>query len=412
MADYKNIILRIVPQKLWMRALLILLMTMLLVQGASLIVFHDRHWRFVNYKLADNLASEVAFLYNEMEHNENYFARYNRDRSNVLDVKLAVGSAEKFKSLSPLPRNKQRLRLERSLRTYLKQPYRLARYGDGEVAIGVASLERGDFYYFIIPERRVFDNTINIFLYWVISSGIILSLVAGFFLYRQMRPMSKLAALADNFGKGRDLDSLHAPRDIPLYGAQEIRMVARSFNQMMRRIYYQLKQRTTMLAGVSHDLRTPLTKLRLNLALMPEHKQNKDIIEKLKANIADMEKMIELYLQFARGEGNEALRNVKVALFIDTLMNHWHAVAKNNEKKISCQLNIKKQTTMLIRVVAMNRCLNNIIANAFKNASKIMLAVDMFADIKNNENFIVFHVGDNGPGVPEEEQEKIFEAFY
>ena len=417
----KNILLIILPQRIWTRALLILLLTMLATEGTALYVFHDRHWRFVNYKLNDSLASEVTFLYREMENDEKYINYYNKKRNNVFDTKIILGTEENFKKLEKLPKNKQRIRLERSLNNYLQRPVRLAYYDSqtakDDVAIGVPSIEEEDqYYYFIVPKGRVFNNSIELFLYWLIASGAVFSGLAGYFLYRQVRPMVRLSAVADNFGKGRYWlnNDKGGTKDIPVKGAREIRMVARSFNQMMKRISYQIKQRTIMLAGVSHDLRTPITKLRLNLAFIEEGKNNTnaEVINKMKSNLADMEKMIALYLQFAKGEDDEAMRSVMVKEFVKDIVAEWQDQAKKNKKSISANIQVRDNTMLLMRVQAIHRCLNNIIANGFRNSNSVTIDVKKTIDKKTREAFIVIDIADNGKGVPIEEREKIFEAFY
>ncbi|MGI9461138.1 MAG: sensor histidine kinase [Alphaproteobacteria bacterium] len=410
---FRNLFVFILPQRIWTRSLLILFLTLLAIEGMALYVFHDRHWRFVNYKLADNLASEVTFLYRELENDPKYLGRYNLHRNNLFDINIILGEEANFQNLKLLAKNKQRIRLERSLNKYLKKKYRLADYSSKEVAIGVASAKNNDIYYsFIVPRARVFDRSIALFLYWMVLGGVALSALAGCFLYFQVRPIVALAGLADGFGKGRNLDSLHSPTDIPLKGAREIRMVTRSFNQMMKRIYYQLKQRTTMLAGVSHDLRTPLTKLRLNLAFMVGDGKNKQTIKKMKDNLTDMERMIELYLQFAKGEDNEALSQVVVKDFIESIIHDWRGYIRKQKKHIDIFFKIDKSQMMLMRKDGMRRCLDNIIANGLKNAKRIVVTVRKETNAKNREAFIIFDIADNGKGIPLEEREKIFEAFY
>ncbi|MDI9313453.1 MAG: HAMP domain-containing sensor histidine kinase [Hydrotalea sp.] len=414
----KNIFVIILPQRIWTRSLLILLVTMFSVEIIALYVFHDRHWRFVNYKLNDSLASEVTYLYRALENDSNYLKRYNQKRNNVFDIKITLGKEDKFKKLSKIPKSKQRIRLERSLNNYLQRPFRLAYYGNNDVAIGVPSeFHEEGYYFFVVPKGRVFDNSIALFLYWLVVSGVALSFLAGYFLYRQVRPMVKLSAMADNFGKGRywrQASGQIAVREIPVSGAREIRMVARSFNQMMKRISYQIKQRTIMLAGVSHDLRTPITKLRLNLAFLEEdkNKKNSEVINKMRENLADMEKMISLYLQFAKNEDDEPLTTVKVVQFINDIVNEWQGEIKRNKKSISAAFNLTDDATLLIRSQAMRRCLNNIIANGLKNASEVKLNVTTKDDKKTREHFIIIDIADNGKGVPVEDREKIFEAFY
>ncbi len=404
----------ILPQSIWTRSLLILLITMVLVEGVALYVFHDKHWRFVNYKLADNLASEVTFFYRELENDPKYLQRYNKKRNNVFDVKIIVDNESNFKKLPKLPVNRQRSRLERSLSNFLQRPSRLAYYGDKHnVAIGVPSQQYEEsYYFFIVPAGRVFDNSIQLFLYWLLISGIVLSSLAGYFLYMQVRPIIALSIMADDFGKGRHLDNLTNHKNIPIRGAREVRMVARSFNQMMKRIYYQLKQRTTMLAGVSHDLRTPLTKLRLNLAFIESDTKYKEVIDKMKNNLADMERMIELYLKFAKGEENEKLSSLDIKSFVNEIVASWRPEAKKQKKQLQAFFDLEAGQKILIREHAMRRCLDNIIGNALKNASQVNISIAKKDDIKNNESYIIFNIADNGKGIALEEREKIFEAFY
>ena len=285
------------PRSLFGRMLAIILVPMLLVQVITVFVFYERHWDTVTRYMASSLASEISLLVDELG------ATPDDERLNEL-IEKGRGyfnfklSYERGAILEKQPQLHQPSYAEdifaRSLETRLSFPWEADLVSDSDLIF--INIQLGDGVLTIAAGRkRLFSSTSWTFLGWTISTSILLFFVALLFLRGQVRPIHRLANAARQLGLGREIE------DFRLEGAKEIRLAGRAFQAMRHRIDRQMKERTTMLAGVSHDLRTPLTRMRLHTALAPRS----DDIDALDKDIAEMEHMIEGYLSFARGEGTE-----------------------------------------------------------------------------------------------------------
>jgi len=240
------------------------------------------------------------------------------------------------------------------------------------------------------PQRRLFSSSGYIYLLWVFGSALLLLFIAIVFMRNQVRPIRKLAAAAERFGRGRDVQ-FFKPQ-----GAREVRQAGESFMSMHRRIRRQIEQRTLMLAGVSHDLRTPLTRLKLEVSMMPDTLDKANILNDLN----DMERMISGYLGFIRGEGDETEVRVNLGVFLADIVNDQQRDGFQINTDIDADFNID------IRVVAMERCLNNILSNARQYGTRAL--VRAFRD--GDRAHII--IEDDGPGIPPEEYDEVFKPFY
>jgi two-component system osmolarity sensor histidine kinase EnvZ len=218
----------------------------------------------------------------------------------------------------------------------------------------------------------------------------VLFAVATLFMRNQVRPIRRLAAAVDGFGKGRDVP------DFKSEGATEIRLAAQAFNRMRQRILRTISQRTDMLAGVSHDLRTPLTRMKLQLAMMGP---SQEIID-LKADVAEMEKLVDEYLAFARGESTEAVVSADVAELLDDVVSG----ARRNGATIA--LAAERGLTVPLRPNAFKRCITNLVSNAQRHADRIEIRAARERDA------IEIVVDDDGPGIPAGDREEVFKPFY
>lgn len=229
------------------------------------------------------------------------------------------------------------------------------------------------------------------FLLWMILSSIILLGIAVLFMRNQIRPIRRLAIAAERIGKGRDLPASFKPE-----GAREVRQASKAFIDMHDRIKRQIAQRTAMLAGVSHDLRTPLTRLKLQAAMMG----NTPDTEAMRNDIGDMERMLNAYLDFVRGEGGEGSSRVDLKYMLDRIVQLTRRSGTVIEFEAEGDLSIP------LRALAFERCLNNIIGNAKKYARSIWVRAE-----RMNAETIVITVDDNGPGIPEDQMEDVFRPF-
>ena len=228
----------------------------------------------------------------------------------------------------------------------------------------------------------------------MIGLSLLLLVLAVFFLTRQVRPIRRLAWAADNFGKGRDVG------DFKLEGATEIRQAGTAFNVMRSRILRHIAQRTEMLAAVSHDLRTPLTRMRLELEMLASGRAAPEDVSDLRADVDEMAKLVDGYLAFVRGEGEEAVEPTDLGALL-------HEVAdRAGDATSEIKVELEQPVEMLLRPLAFRRCLNNLLDNAIRYATVIRIRATI------DDAFVWIAIDDNGPGIPEADREAAFRAFY
>ena len=241
-----------------------------------------------------------------------------------------------------------------------------------------------------LPRSRLFSDTTYIFIAWMVGSSVVLFAVATFFMRNQVRPIRRLAKAAESFGRGIDVPGFKPQ------GAAEVRLAARAFLQMRERIRRQIDQRTIMLAGVSHDLRTPLTRMKLQLAMASEDPE----VANLASDVIEMERMVEGYLAFAAGEGEEEPKT----LLLSKLLNSIVEQVPKNGARIDLRLDDDPEITL--RPAAMRRCLTNLLSNALRYGSK----VNIRTKVRQKRAEII--IDDDGPGIPADRREDVFRPFY
>jgi two-component system osmolarity sensor histidine kinase EnvZ len=250
-------------------------------------------------------------------------------------------------------------------------------------------IKYGDGYFkFLVSKDRVTSSSARLFALWITVPAVIMVIISLIFLKNQTRPITNLARAAERFGKGDNVEEFKPS------GALEIRQAGHEFDKMRKRILRHLNQRTEMLSGISHDLRTPLTRMKLQIAFIKE----KDLAQKLTEDIDEMEKMLNEYLQFTSSSYIERDEEFNLSELIEDMIN------KYNNKNISQDL--LPRVYFNGRKNLINRCLNNIIDNALKYANKIEIKLNK----KNTNLFII--VDDNGPGIPTKEYDNVFKPFY
>jgi two-component system osmolarity sensor histidine kinase EnvZ len=383
---------RFLPRALFGRALIIIVAPIVLLQAIVAYVFFERDLDTTTRRLARDVAADMALLVAVED------SRQGADRVRLRN--LAARQLNYQVSFAPgqdLPpfQGKLTSTIDVALDDILEQrigkdrDFRTARRGDGfEIRVDV----HDGVLVALVPRDRITVSKPDIFILWMVGSALLLMGIAILFLRNQVRPIERLARAADSFGKGR------AVPDFKPYGATEVRRAAQAFITMRERIERHVTQRTEMLAGVSHDLKTPLTRLKLALALLPEDADTRP----MRADIAEMEHMLDEYLAFARGEGGEESAVTDLAeLVCDTA-----AAAARARQRDAIAVTVPHRARVSVKAASLRRCLANLLDNALKHGSRV--AVSLTAD----ERLVEIAVEDNGPGIPEARREEAFRPFH
>lgn len=385
---------KIFPRTLFARSLLIIVIPVLCLQIITTMVFVDNHWRKVTSRLAFSVAGEIAIMADELEQNNNdkTLQRISNFYAQKLDLLVTF---EPETQLIPQTQSQGAWgpfitdALSESLEKQVRRPYSLSfSPEDNWVNIGV-QLDGGVLRVLAL-ERRLYSSSANIFLMWLLGTSLVLFAISVFFMRNQIRPIKRLAMMAERMGKGQEISSFKPE------GAREVRQASQAFIDMHQRITRQVEQRTTMLAGVSHDLRTPLTRLKLGLSFMEDN----DDVKALKNDVIDMEQMIHSYLNFLRGDGEEKTETVTL---IDIISKIGEA-AQRHGKTIHADVN--SSIKIDVRPIAFARALQNLVSNAEKYGSEIWITV------KEKINAVKIIVDDNGPGLSPDLFEDVFKPFY
>lgn len=383
---------RYLPKSLLGRSLLILGMPLVLVQLISIWVFYDRHVDTVTRRMASTIVGEINLMINHMQD-------YRKPADLVWitsevqsNLNMRVTFKKGVKLRNPKNRGLDTLvggELLRVFKQSLHRPFQIdAAYDPQRIKI-LVEINDG-LLEIVTTKKRIRTITTELYVMWSIGSSLVLLIIAGIFMHNQVKPIRRLAHAADSFGKGRDVP------DFKPYGAREVRRAATAFMIMRERIKRQIQQRTEMLAGISHDLRTPLTRFKLALAMMKQGPE----LEELERDVAEMEQLVDEYLAFARGEGSEQAVETNLPVLIEEV------VEKSKRKGLDLNFEAKGALRLMVRPNAFKRCLSNIIGNASRFADKIDVGAT------RRSGLVLVTVDDNGPGVPEENREDVFRPFY
>jgi two-component system osmolarity sensor histidine kinase EnvZ len=376
----------LLPKSLFGRALLILVLPTVLIQVVMAYIFFANHWDNVARHMATTLAGEIAFFVHELDNTPPQArAKVIEDFGMLTSIDVYLDPASSFnpsRGTADFPEFQQRLHRR------LSQPFTLRKSDDGD-DIDLRISMHNQTLRLQMTVKRLESRTTTLFIFWMLGASAVFLLIAVMFLRNQMRPLRRLAEAADNFGRGVDTP------DFRTSGASEIRTAARAFIVMRERITRQLKTRTEMLAGISHDLRTPLTRMKLQLAMFGEG----EAVREMSGDVQQMEHMIAEYLEFARGEGREetirvSLRDMLEDVLSDYQRLHAHVTLANADEVV-----------MDLRVSAFRRMLHNLIDNALRYGRTCELS------LRATANYCEILIDDDGPGIPPDSREEVFRPF-
>ena len=403
---------RLLPRGLLGRTLLIILLPLLILQGVALQLFYGGHLDVISRRLAAGVAGDVGMVVELL-------SRFPREADRTwifheaawrFDLSLAFEPGASIANLGPraswLPILPLEEDLTRALRDRVGLPYDTDWTSDPRSVIIRVQIPEGVLHV-EAPRKRLFFGTLYLFVIWLVGTSLLLFIVAALFMKNQVRAIRRLASAAEAFGVGRE----HGP--IKPEGASEVRQAGAAFNQMQARIRRFIAQRTDMLAGISHDLRTPLTRLRLGLAMLPPGCE--EDAAAMVEDVAEMERMIATYLAFARGEGTEQSQPADLAALVRDM------AAKALKDGATVSVEAPEQLVLPLRVDGLRRCLGNLLDNARRHARRIAVAVtetprpeprpDARPDARPESRWVQITVDDDGPGIPEASRDEAFRPF-
>ena len=384
-----KLVKNILPKRLFYRALLIVAIPVIVIQLIITIVFFDSLWIKTNKGMTKALVNEISTfieVYNDEIYNKdeitNLFSVYQDLNIEFVDDKnFKYENTERW--FSPI---------DRTLRRELKSRFGSQMYWFNTTTykelIDLRIKYQSGYFKFLIPRDRVTSSSARIFALWITVPAIIMVLISLIFLKNQTRPITNLAKAAEKFGKGEEIEEFKPS------GAAEIRQAGYEFDKMRKRIVRHLNQRSEMLSGISHDLRTPLTRMKLQIAFI----KDKELSSKLADDINEMEKMLNEYLQFTSSSYLEKDEKFNLSELIDKIVEKYSN--KNISKNLLQNIHINGRKNLI------RRCVNNLIDNAIKYGDKVKI------ELSKSTNNLFIKIEDNGPGIPEKEYENVFKPFY
>jgi two-component system osmolarity sensor histidine kinase EnvZ len=387
---------RFVPRSLLGRSLLIILLPLVLSQAVALWIFYGSHLDVISRRLTGGVAGEIEYTIELMHRypgpeNQTWVLRTAHQLFD-LEMRLEPGATlphtPQVNVIGPVDDD-----MAAALAEKLRLPFSMDWVSDPQSVLirvqlpdGVLNVQA--------PRKRLYSATIYLFVLWLVGSALLLFGIAALFMRNQVRAIRRLAIAAEAFGMGRDSGPIKPE------GASEVRQAAAAFNRMQERIRRFLVQRTEMLAGVSHDLRTPLTRLRLALAMLPADESLRQDVADMTADVAEMDRMIGGYLAFARGEGQEQAEPVDLTAVLEEVA----AGARRAGARVV--VDVPERLTLPLRADAVRRAITNLVDNARRHARNVTLA----ATTMGARNVQVT-VDDDGPGIPPDRRESVFRAF-
>ena len=384
-----NFIKYLLPKRLFYRALIIVAAPTIILQIIITIVFYDSVWIKANKNITRSLVNQLKAIEEVYQNDKKNLDFFTDSYKNNFNFEIGINQ-ETF------PKNTGERKfspMDRSLRRELKSVFGNNNYwfstSKFKNAVEIKIRSKEDVIEFLVPKEMVSTSSVRLFVLWTTLPSLVLIIIALIFLKNQTKPLVKLAKAAERFGKGDYVNDFRAS------GSQEIRKAAFEFDRMAKRINRHLNQRAEMLSGISHDLRTPLTRLKLQLAMLKQ----KDISEKMTKDIDEMEKMLNDYLHFAKTQTQESTTKININNTLDTIKNEFDndkIIFENNGEIVELQG----------RPIALKRSFENIIQNGLTYGNKVYVNVQ-----KGNKRALVT-IEDDGPGIPEDQYKNVFKPFF
>lgn len=383
------------PKGLYGRSLIIIIAPMVLLQSVVAFVFMERHWQTVTQRLSKAVTADIAAIIEIIDTfpQDPDYRKITEIAAEKLQLNISVIDAEPFPPVTRKPFiSILDDTLHEEITNQIGRPFWLDTVGNSRLLEIRILLEKQNKNLRVFVHRsQAYASNSHIFLVWMVGTSAVLLLIAILFLRNQIRPIQRLANAAEAFGKGRE-----APNDLQLRGSREVRQASLAFLQMRDRIERQIEQRTDMLTGVSHDLRTVLTRFKLELAMVPKSAET----AAMEQDVNEMQTMLQGYLDFARGESSEQFGDVKVCNTLEDFVRQADRAGK------SVSLNCDRDIVVRARPNAFARLCGNIISNAIRYAD------DISVKVIRGVSWLSIVVDDDGPGVPQEQREAVFKPFY
>nr|PZN86619.1 MAG: two-component sensor histidine kinase [Pseudomonadota bacterium] len=385
----------LLPKGLYARALIIIIAPIVLLESVVAFVFMERHWQAVTRRLSEATARDIAAIisvYRDYPHQDDYARLIELAETMKLSLQLLPAGdlppAQPKPFFSLLDRT-----LSNEIRKQIRQPFWVDTVGNSRhveirVKLDDAILR------FVATRAQTYASNSHIFLMWMVGTSIVLLTVAILFLRNQIRPILRLAEAADAFGKGRPVPDDFRPR-----GAREVRQAAQAFLEMRDRIRQHVDQRTTMLAGVSHDLRTVLTRFKLELALLGDTPE----VRALQADVKEMQHMLEDYLAFAKGDGGEEATPTNLGELLEEIHEDAQVFGSSIELRLPKRL---QRLVLPLKRQAFKRAVMNLVSNAARFGEHVVITA-----VRDGDR-VRIEVNDDGPGIPPSERDNVFRPFY
>tara|TARA_B110000211_G_scaffold214045_1_gene255107 strand:- start:169 stop:1485 length:1317 start_codon:yes stop_codon:yes gene_type:complete len=378
----------ILPKRLFYRALIIVAAPTIILQLIVTIVFYDSIWIKANKNITRSLVAQLKAIQEVYTNDKKNLDFFTDSYKNNFNFEIGIGQ-DVFPDTSG---ERKFSPMDRSLRRELKSVFGNNNYwfntSKFQNAVEIKIKSNNEVIEFLVPKEMVSASSIRLFVLWTTLPSILLIIIALIFLKNQTKPLVKLAKAAERFGKGDYVNDFKAS------GSLEIRKASLEFDRMAKRINRHLNQRAEMLSGISHDLRTPLTRLKLQLAMLKQ----KELSEKMSKDIDEMEEMLNNYLQFAKTQSQEDTSKIDLVVLINSIKNQF-----NNDKLI---ISNKDTVELEGRPIALKRSFQNIIQNGLTYGNKVLV------NIQKGNNKALITVEDDGPGIPEDQYKNVFKPFF
>jgi two-component system, OmpR family, osmolarity sensor histidine kinase EnvZ len=378
----------ILPKRLFYRALIIVAAPTIILQLIITIVFYDSIWIKANKNITRSLVAQLKTIQEVYANDKKNLDFFTDSYKNNFNFEIGI-SEEVFPESSG---ERKFSPMDRSLRRELKSIFGNNNYWFNTTkfnnAVEIKIRSNSEMIEFLVPKEMISASSVRLFLLWTTLPSVLLIIIALMFLKNQTKPLVRLAKAAERFGRGDYVN------DFRVSGSMEIRKAAFEFDRMAKRINRHLNQRAEMLSGISHDLRTPLTRLKLQLAML----RQKDLSEKMSKDIDEMEKMLNDYLQFAKTQTQENTSKIDLEVLFNSIKNQF-----NNEK---LSILTKEGIELEARPIALKRSFENVIQNGLTYGNKV------FVVIQKGTNRALITIEDDGPGIPEDQYKNVFKPFF